>query len=132
MTTAKNLYILVGNLGHDIEVQESNGHNYTHFNVATDEDVPIGGGKFETRVTWIRVTAFGPLARSLACLGKGSQVLVRAHLTTNSREIAGDRYYFRDVFADEVEFLRVKKPADSAAEDASPQDGEPVDAVAAA
>lgn len=132
MTTITNLVNLTGNLGADVEVRESEETTFTHFSVATNYSVPVGDNTYEKRTSWARVTAFGSLARSLAKLGKGSLVQVRAHLRQNVIEVGGTRYLTHDVIADEVVFLRVKALSGAASEPADAgADACDVDAVAA-
>ena len=114
MTTISNMVILTGNLGADVEVRGSKGMSFVHFSVATSYSARKGGGRYEERVRWIRVTAFGALARSMARLGKGSLVQVLAHLRPRVTDWAGTRHHDHDVIADDVKFLVVKEPGGGA------------------
>lgn len=106
-----NIVILSGNIGADIDVQIFNGTTFAHFSVASNYRVPTGDGEtYEKRTTWTRVTAFGPKAKPLGQLGKGTRVVVRGHLRTNTYETGGVRFQHSEVIADDVEFQRVKKP----------------------
>jgi len=77
---------------------------------------PLGDSTYEKRTAWVRVTAFGGQARSMAALGKGSLVQVLAHLRQSVVEVGDKKIVSHDVIADEVVFLRVKKPGGAAAE----------------
>jgi len=79
---------------------------------------PLGDSTYEKRTAWVRVTAFGGQARSMAALGKGSLVQVLAHLRQSVVEVGDKKIVSHDVIADEVVFLRVKKPGGAAAEPA--------------
>ena len=105
-----NSVFLSGNIGADVEVQTSGETDFVHLSIATDERVPTGEG-FQKRTTWTRVTAFNGLARSLACLGKGSRVVVTAYLKTTTAVREGVEFTHSEVIAKEVEFQRVRKPA---------------------
>lgn len=130
-----NSVFLTGNLGHDIEVKTSNGTTYTRFSLATNYHVRVGDD-YEQRVTWTKIVAFGALAKSLAILGSGSRVAVRAHLKTNVFEAGGKSFQYSEVVADDVEFMHVKLIGDgSSGDDSAPADdeasGEATEAVAA-
>jgi len=131
MTTITNTVNLTGNLGGDVEVQESKGTTFAHFSVATNYSVRKEDGTYEKRTSWVRVTAFGGQARSMAALGKGSLVQVLAHLRQNVVEVADKKIVTHDVIADEVVFLRVKQPAGAAA-DLPQAEGEACEADAVA
>lgn len=132
MTTIANQVNLTGNLGADVEVQQSGETTFAHFSVATNYSVPVGDGTYEKRTSWTRVTAFGGLARSLARLGKGSLVQVRAHLRQRVVEVGDRNIYTHDVIADEVLFLRFKEKADAAASQGEAPEGGACDTAAAA
>jgi len=78
MTSAK----VIGNLTKDVEVKYSEGGvAYAHFTVASDRSK-----KPESKTDFIRVSAMGDLAESLAGLTKGTFVSVRAYIRTGSHE----------------------------------------------
>ena len=97
MTTITNTVNLTGNLGADVEVRESNDTTYAHFSVATNYSVRKEDGTYEKRTSWVRVTAFGGQARSMAALGKGSLVQVLAHLRQSVVEVADKKIVTHDV-----------------------------------
>lgn len=111
-----NRVILCGNLGGDVDVQTSKGTTFAHLSLALNEFVPLGEGEFERRVVWVRVTAFGSLARSLRTLGKGSKVLVEGRLKQAVYQKDDVRFQYVEVVAEKVEFQLVKPRADAAGE----------------
>ncbi|MFW6012212.1 MAG: single-stranded DNA-binding protein [bacterium] len=111
-----NKVFLTGNLGSDIDVQESRGTTFAHLSVASNYRVRVDDDTYEQRTTWTRVTAFNGLANSLAILGKGSKVFVQGHLRTNTFEKDGVKFRHSEVIADEIEFLDVREPGQGADE----------------
>ena len=67
-------------------------------------------------MVWVRVTAFGSLARSLRTLGKGSKVLVEGRLKQAVYQKDDVRFQYVEVVAEKVEFQLVKPRADAAGE----------------
>jgi single stranded DNA-binding protein len=112
-----NRTILTGNLGADVEVKTSNGTTFAHLSVADNYRVKKADGDgYESRVNWTSVTAFGSLAESLRCLGKGSRIEVEGHLRTRVVEKDGVRFQYSELHADRVDFVSVKKPGAGEAE----------------
>jgi single-strand DNA-binding protein len=106
-----NQVLLTGNLGSDVEVKTSGDTTYARLSVATNYRVRAQDGEgYEDRCNWTRVTAFGPLAKSLARLGKGSSVLVQARLRQRVYENGDLRFQYSEVIATSVRFLVVKPP----------------------
>lgn len=107
-----NLVIISGNLGGDVEVQTSKGTTFARLSIAHNYRVREDDGEWVRRVTWIRATAFGALAKSLAILGKGSKVLVRGRLKKAVFERDAVRFEHSEVIAEHVEFQLVKPRQD--------------------
>lgn len=103
-----NKVILVGRLGADVEVKHAaNGTAVTQLSVATTERVPAGGGIWEDKPEWHRVTAFSKLAENCGTyLGKGSQIFVEGRLQTRQWEDAqGVKKYSTEIIARDIQFL---------------------------
>lgn len=79
---SEQIIILVGNLGRDPEMKYTpEGKPITHFSLATNREFMARGEKVK-ETTWFSVTVMGNQAEPCnQYLAKGSEVLVRGHLT---------------------------------------------------
>lgn len=79
-----NKVILVGNIGKDPEIKNTNSGTVARFSVATTERWKDQNGNKQERTEWHNVTFFGKLADVVAqYLHKGSPVYVEGSLRTN-------------------------------------------------
>lgn len=100
-----NKVTLIGNLGSDVELRQTNGGAVANLSVATSYKPKQGDDKTE----WHRVTVWGVTAENCAkYLHKGSSVYVEGRLETRSYEKDGVKKYATDVIADRVMFLDSK------------------------
>lgn len=83
-----NKVILVGRLGADPDIRySSNGTAVAKFNLATNENAPVGDGNWEERTEWHRIVAFGKVAdRCSSFLNKGKLIYLEGSLRTNQWE----------------------------------------------
>jgi len=103
-----NKVILIGRLGADPDVRFSpNGVAVAKFNLATNDSVSVGEGKWEDRTEWHRIVAFGKTAEFCGnYLAKGRQVFVEGSIRTNQWEDPqGQKRYFTDIIAREIQML---------------------------
>ncbi len=103
-----NKVILVGRLGADPDIRYSpNGVAVAKFNLATNDSVSAGEGKWEERTEWHRIVTFGKTAEFCAnYLAKGRQVYVEGSIRTNQWEDPqGQKRYFTDIIAREIQLL---------------------------
>jgi len=100
-----NQAIIIGNLGRDPEVRQTQTSNtVAQLSVATTYK-----GKGEPETEWHKVTVFGRQAE--ACekyLTKGAKVAVTGRIRTQSYEKDGVKRYSTDIVASWVEFLDSK------------------------
>ena len=108
-----NQVALIGNLGKDPKIGETNGKSWAHLDVAVNDQWVDADGQRQERVTWVHVAAFGGLAKSLRKLAKGDQVAVCGRLQTNTFEADGGQRTTLEVVATSIDFLRVKARAKS-------------------
>lgn len=103
-----NRVILVGNLGKDPELRQTNGGSgVCSFSIAVNETWKDKDGKKQERVEWIEVVAWKQLAEICSrYLTKGKQVYVEGKLRTRSWEDKDkNKRYKTEVIADNVQFL---------------------------
>jgi single-strand DNA-binding protein len=103
-----NKVILVGRLGSDPEIRyAASGTAVARFNLATNEAVSAGEGKWEERTEWHRVVAFARLAENCGqFLAKGKQVYVEGSLRTQQWEDSqGNKRWTTEVIARDIQFL---------------------------
>jgi len=103
-----NKVILVGRLGADPDIRYSpNGVAIAKFNLATNDSVSAGEGKWEERTEWHRVTTFGKTAEFCGnYLAKGRQIFVEGSIRTNQWEDPqGQKRYFTEIIAREIQLL---------------------------
>jgi|Deesub1362A_J573_1020465.scaffolds.fasta_scaffold02734_9 single-strand DNA-binding protein len=103
-----NMVILVGRLGADPQVQQTQGgRTVARFSLATNERFQDKDGKVQERVDWHRVVAWGKQAENCGqYLKKGRLVSVEGRLQTRSFEDKeGVTRWVTEVVARRVEFL---------------------------
>lgn len=105
-----NKAIIVGNVGNDPEVTQTQNGFVTRFNVATSYKAKDR----EPETTWHRVVTFGKLAEVASkFLQKGSQVYVEGRISTNKYTGKdGIERYSTDIIATQMQMLgsREQKP----------------------
>jgi single-strand DNA-binding protein len=115
MSNSINTVTLTGYLGNAPEAGESKGVNYAHFSMATSLTYRDAKNNKIERTDWHRVVAFGPLAKTLAKLGKGDRVAVIGRLQSHTyTDGEGVKRTSVEVVASQVEFLRLKDRDDEA------------------
>ena len=103
-----NKVILVGRLGADPDIRYSpGGVAVAKFNLATNDSVSAGEGKWEDRTEWHRIVTFGKTAEFCGnYLAKGRQVYIEGSIRTNQWEDAqGQKRYSTEIIAREIQML---------------------------
>jgi single-strand DNA-binding protein len=103
-----NKIILIGNLGRDPELRQTQGGNAVcEFSIAVNETWYDKDKKKQERVEWLAITAWGKLAEICSKhLSKGRQVYVEGKLRTRSWDDKnGGKRYKTEVVAETVQFL---------------------------
>lgn len=71
---------VIGNLGADAEMQNTNGHNYVSFRVAhTDKYTDLAGSE-HSNTTWVQCFISGDGGKMLKYLRKGTKVFCRGNI----------------------------------------------------
>jgi single-strand DNA-binding protein len=84
----KNSVELVGFLGKDAEVKQSDNSNFTLLSVATKESWKNKGtGEYDSRTEWHSVLCAGKLGDYAATLQKGAHVLIEGTLRSKPYEV---------------------------------------------
>ena len=112
-----NQAIIIGNLGRDPEVRQTQSSNtVARLSVATTYK-----GKGEPETEWHKVTVFGRQAESCEkYLAKGSKVAVTGRIRTQSYEKDGVKRYSTEIVANSVEFLDSKNDRPNPRKSSSP------------
>lgn len=111
-----NTWIGIGRLTKDVELKITNGANpisIAAFTLATDRTYKKEG---QPKADFHKIKCFGRLAENCAnYIGKGRLVCVTGEVHNNTYEKDGQKYYYTEVIADNVQFL--DKPKDSGGSD---------------
>lgn len=112
-----NKITLIGNTGNDPEIKYTQGGMaITKVSLATSSVRKDKDGNQQEKTEWHRVTFFGKLGEIAGeYLKKGSQVYVEGRITYS--ELTGDdgqKKYFTDIVADEMQMLGGKGESDGA------------------
>lgn len=103
-----NKAILVGNLGQDPEVRNTNsGTSVATLRIATSERRKDKGGEWADHTEWHTVTVFGKTAESVAkYCQKGKQVYIEGRIQTRKwQDKDGHDRWSTEIVADTVRFL---------------------------
>jgi single-strand DNA-binding protein len=108
-----NRVTLLGNLGADPELRQTQGGAVLNLRLATTETWIDKDKEKRERTDWHSVTLWGKRGEALAAiLRKGSQLLVEGRLSTSSYEKDGQKRYKTEIVASNV-VLCGGKPGDS-------------------
>lgn len=102
-----NKVILIGNLGADPEVRQTNsGTSVGNLRIATNERRKDKDGNWGDHTEWHRVVCFGKTAENAAkYLSKGRQVYIEGRLSTRKWEKDGVDTWTTEVVADNLRFI---------------------------
>lgn len=108
MRTLRNSVQLIGNLGIDPEIRETqNGKKVVRLAIATNETYKDANGKKVTDTQWHNVTVWGKTAEiAEKYLQKGKEVAIEGklrHRTWEDKE--GEKHYTTEVVANELVLL---------------------------
>ena len=112
-----NKVILVGNLGADPDIKQSERGTITNISIATSESWrDKTSGQNQERTEWHRVVFFGKLAEIAAnYLSKGAQVYIEGKIRTRKwQDKNGQDRYITEVVANEMQMLGGRNGADDA------------------
>ncbi len=103
MSDGINRVTLLGNLGADPELRQTQGGAVLNLRLATTETWLDKNKEKQERTDWHSVTLWGKRGEALAgILRKGSQLLVEGRLSTSSYEKDGQKRYKTEVVASNV------------------------------
>lgn len=103
-----NKVILIGNLGREPEVRNTQGGStVATLNVATAERVKDKDGNWADHTEWHRCVAFGKTAENAQrFLNKGSKVFIEGRIRTNKwKDKDGQDRYTTEILVDNLRFL---------------------------
>ena len=127
-----NQVILLGNLGADPEVRQSqSGGSVVNFNMATTEKWTGKDGQKNEQTEWHRIVAFGQLGEICGqYLHKGSKVYIEGRVQTRQWvDRDGNKRYTTEIIAREMKMLDTRSTGQGGVERQSfPAQGEPVEA----
>lgn len=103
MAEGLNRVMLLGNLGADPELKQTNGGVVLKLRVATTESYVDKNNARQERTEWHSVVLFGKRADALArIMTKGERVFVEGRVSTSSYEKDGEKRYRTDVVATNI------------------------------
>lgn len=115
MSNLKNSVQLIGNLGKDPEVKQTeSGRSYAKMTIATNDIYTNAQGQKVTDTEWHNLIAWGKTAENMGkILRKGNHVVVRGKLShSNYQDETGQTRYFSTVVVNEFMVLnKVERPA---------------------
>jgi single-strand DNA-binding protein len=103
-----NKAILIGNLGADPELRQTQGgQNVATFRIATSDRWKDRGGQVQERTEWHNIVAWGQLADIVQqYLTKGSQVYIEGRIQTRQWEDRdGQKRYTTEIVANQMVML---------------------------
>ena len=112
MNSLKNRVQLIGHLGGDPEVKNTEGgKKLVKVSIATNEIYKNNSGEKVTETNWHNLIAWGKVAEiAEKYLKKGSEIAVEGRLTTrNYDDKDGIKRYFTEVVVNEILMLDSKK-----------------------
>lgn len=109
-----NKVILVGRLGKDPEVRQTQNAKVASFSLATTEKYKDANGQKKETTDWHNIVAWRGLANiAEKYLHKGDQIYVEGRLKTRSWESNGQTRYVTEVIADQFTMLGRRESAQS-------------------
>lgn len=101
-----NKAILYGNIGKDPEFKHTNnGQGVLKFSLATTDFFRDSNDQKKERTDWHNISVWGKRGEALAnILRKGMRVLIQGSIRTTTYEKNGEKKYFTEVNADDIEF----------------------------
>src|SRR6266850_3296120 len=110
MGKSVNRVTLVGNLGKDPEIVNSNsGTKIAKFSLATNESFKNKEGSWTERTEWHNIVVFARLADVVeSYVKKGSQVYIEGKIQTRTYEKDGVTKYFTEIVGNELVLLGSK------------------------
>ena len=109
MNTLKNRVQLIGNLGNDPEViQTESGKKRAKFSLATNENYKNAQGERTTETQWHQIVAWNKTAEIIEKFAtQGKKIAVTGKLTNRSYEDSkGQKRYITEVVAQEILLLK--------------------------
>ncbi len=102
-----NTVIILGRLGRDPDVRQTQNNTVATLNVATSEKYKDRNGNTQENTQWHRVTVWGKMAEMCGkYLSKGREVLVEGKLQTRQYEDKqGQKQYVTEIVAKNVQFI---------------------------
>ncbi|MCY3887948.1 MAG: single-stranded DNA-binding protein [Chloroflexi bacterium] len=122
MPASLNKVLIIGNLGADPEMSyTANGTARTRLSVAVNRSYTTGEGERREETEWFHVVAWNKLGETVAqYLSKGRRVYIEGRLQTRQYDDKdGQRWYFTEVIARDVQFLDNGQQAAPAGEEAA-------------
>jgi single-strand DNA-binding protein len=111
MNALKNKVQLIGHLGNDPEIKETeNGRKLARMSVATNENYRNAKGEKVTETQWHNIVAWGKTADIVEkYLAKGSEVMIEGKLVSRSyTDKAGNKKYITEVQVSDLLMLNGK------------------------
>lgn len=109
-----NKVTLIGLVGKDPEVRETNNAKVATFTLATSERYKDKNGEYQTNTEWHNLVCWRQAEFVEKYITKGAQVYVEGKLRTRSWEKDGEKRYVTEILVNEIQPLDRKKDNQSA------------------
>lgn len=121
MSTARNHFHLIGNIGKDPELKHSsNGSAYFNSSIAVNKRIKDSEGNTKTITNWFNFTLWGKQAETLSkYIKKGSTVALSGEIKTEKRKVGDDEITVMALKVDNCEILGGGSKSSSSSEEDS-------------
>lgn len=113
-----NKVTLIGLVGKDPEVRETNNAKVATFTLATSERYKDKNGEYQTNTEWHNLVCWRQAEFCEKYITKGAQVYVEGKLRTRFWEKDGEKRYVTEILVNEIQSLDRKKDSQSAPQSA--------------
>lgn len=123
MSASVNKITLIGNVGKNPELIETNNKPFAVFSLATTESFKKPNGEYDNQTEWHKIKVFGYSAgRVMNQIQKGSLVYVEGKLTSYQNQIGATRW---EVIAKTFKVLKNKKEQEHSSQLLGPETNNP-------
>ena len=120
--------MLIGTVGREAEIRETNGTKVASFSLATNERYKDKNGEYQTITDWHNIVAWRGTAEVVEkYIHKGMQVYIEGKIRTRSWDDAnGNKKYVTEIIAESVQMLGKKEDSQQPAPQQRPQHTTPI------
>ena len=97
-----NKAIIIGNVGQEPKFSEVRDTKVLKMSVATNKSWKDKGGKWQSKVTWHNIVAWGSPCNAAENLEKGDNVYIEGEIDNRSYESDGQKKYITEIRANRI------------------------------